>query len=127
MIRRPPRSTLFPYTTLFRSGVGGRNGGRLGREFRCGERPDHQGSDEEREHAAHREHQDGRPGAPGAHASAMNGSLKLRGGTKVSFTARGLTQRIKLSRLPALSFVPLARAPPKGCCPTTAPVGLSLT
>src|SRR3712207_7757094 len=23
MIRRPPRSTLFPYTTLFRSGVGG--------------------------------------------------------------------------------------------------------
>src|SRR3712207_8093063 len=24
MIRRPPRSTLFPYTTLFRSGVGRR-------------------------------------------------------------------------------------------------------
>src|SRR2546430_11929728 len=24
MIRRPPRSTLFPYTTLFRSSVGGR-------------------------------------------------------------------------------------------------------
>src|SRR2546422_2802573 len=24
MIRRPPRSTLFPYTTLFRSGEGGR-------------------------------------------------------------------------------------------------------
>src|SRR3712207_7953851 len=24
MIRRPPRSTLFPYTTLFRSGSGGR-------------------------------------------------------------------------------------------------------
>src|SRR2546422_11505448 len=24
MIRRPPRSTLFPYTTLFRSRVGGR-------------------------------------------------------------------------------------------------------
>src|SRR3712207_8563989 len=23
MIRRPPRSTLFPYTTLFRSGTGG--------------------------------------------------------------------------------------------------------
>src|SRR2546430_2786673 len=29
MIRRPPRSTLFPYTTLFRSGTG-----------RCGERRD---------------------------------------------------------------------------------------
>src|SRR4051812_49930241 len=24
MIRRPPRSTLFPYTTLFRSGLGSR-------------------------------------------------------------------------------------------------------
>src|SRR2546427_5379172 len=24
MIRRPPRSTLFPYTTLFRSGIEGR-------------------------------------------------------------------------------------------------------
>src|SRR3712207_7891575 len=33
MIRRPPRSTLFPYTTLFRSGPGGRAsalGGRRG-------------------------------------------------------------------------------------------------
>src|SRR2546430_5118529 len=31
MIRRPPRSTLFPYTTLFRSGVapGGAAGGEL--------------------------------------------------------------------------------------------------
>src|SRR3712207_8887574 len=29
MIRRPPRSTLFPYTTLFRS-VGGAGGGRDG-------------------------------------------------------------------------------------------------
>src|SRR5260370_39382382 len=27
MIRRPPRSTLFPYTTLFRSLVGGRRRG----------------------------------------------------------------------------------------------------
>src|SRR2546427_5232596 len=27
MIRRPPRSTLFPYTTLFRSPVRGRGGG----------------------------------------------------------------------------------------------------
>src|SRR2546425_8554876 len=26
MIRRPPRSTLFPYTTLFRSGVIGQSG-----------------------------------------------------------------------------------------------------
>src|SRR3712207_7053398 len=27
MIRRPPRSTLFPYTTLFRSGEGGNMAG----------------------------------------------------------------------------------------------------
>src|SRR3989442_11857138 len=34
MIRRPPRSTLFPYTTLFRSGAGadpGNQGHRCGR------------------------------------------------------------------------------------------------
>src|SRR2546422_6635095 len=35
MIRRPPRSTLFPYTTLFRSGedgsIGDPNGGEFGR------------------------------------------------------------------------------------------------
>src|SRR3989449_9328428 len=30
MIRRPPRSTLFPYTTLFRSAVGGPNPGARG-------------------------------------------------------------------------------------------------
>src|SRR2546430_10510356 len=29
MIRRPPRSTLFPYTTLFRSPPGQRRGGRV--------------------------------------------------------------------------------------------------
>src|SRR3712207_8013403 len=30
MIRRPPRSTLFPYTTLFRSSGGGRGADRRG-------------------------------------------------------------------------------------------------
>src|SRR5437899_4677927 len=30
MIRRPPRSTLFPYTTLFRSGRGARHRRRIG-------------------------------------------------------------------------------------------------
>src|SRR5690554_7219506 len=30
MIRPPPRSTLFPYTTLFRSGLGGEVHGLLG-------------------------------------------------------------------------------------------------
>src|SRR5260370_14648474 len=40
MIRRPPRSTLFPYTTLFRSGLGhpeGRGGGHI-RNDRIGHR-----------------------------------------------------------------------------------------
>src|SRR5438067_9953122 len=31
MIRRPPRSTLFPYTTLFRSFVHGGHGGHCGK------------------------------------------------------------------------------------------------
>src|SRR3712207_8547836 len=45
MIRRPPRSTLFPYTTLFRSARAGaarvpqRQGGRPGRDR--GRRPRH--------------------------------------------------------------------------------------
>src|SRR2546422_5455891 len=40
MIRRPPRSTLFPYTTLFRSGPGGgRGGGPQRRERRVLRRP----------------------------------------------------------------------------------------
>src|SRR3712207_8566617 len=34
MIRRPPRSTLFPYTTLFRSGQGPRDRHHEGREGR---------------------------------------------------------------------------------------------
>src|SRR3712207_8248775 len=33
MIRRPPRSTLFPYTTLFRSGVVASHDGRFGTEL----------------------------------------------------------------------------------------------
>src|SRR2546422_7271486 len=43
MIRRPPRSTLFPYTTLFRSGDRSREGlahacGRVGDDRRMGRR-----------------------------------------------------------------------------------------
>src|SRR3712207_9523580 len=34
MIRRPPRSTLFPYTTLFRSGAEDRRGERVERRLR---------------------------------------------------------------------------------------------
>src|SRR5690349_24151096 len=38
MLRLPPRSTLFPYTTLFRSRLG-QHGGRLGGRARQGVRP----------------------------------------------------------------------------------------
>src|SRR2546427_3166836 len=37
MIRRPPRSTLFPYTTLFRSHPHGARGGAAGCVARCGQ------------------------------------------------------------------------------------------
>src|SRR5438874_9813181 len=44
MIRRPPRSTLFPYTTLFRSGSGVRDPARPshGQGQRGGTEPQHQ-------------------------------------------------------------------------------------
>src|SRR5258705_5775295 len=40
MIRRPPRSTLFPYTTLFRSPAAQGQQGEVGREWRAGRLPD---------------------------------------------------------------------------------------
>src|SRR2546427_7377220 len=46
MIRRPPRSTLFPYTTLFRSGVDmghARGEGDLGDPAEIARRADHDG------------------------------------------------------------------------------------
>src|SRR2546426_8009905 len=43
MIRRPPRSTLFPYTTLFRSVVGHRRReARRVARVRAGDRPEHE-------------------------------------------------------------------------------------
>src|SRR5260370_15818673 len=41
MIRRPPRSTLFPYTTLFRSDVGKSNGIRARHHNHHSRRSDH--------------------------------------------------------------------------------------
>src|SRR5438874_8358914 len=38
MLRRPPRSTLFPYTTLFRSFAQGQNTEHLLDQFGCGGR-----------------------------------------------------------------------------------------
>src|SRR5690606_15263044 len=56
----------------------------------------------------------------------IEGYRQERGAAKVSLMVRGESQRIMFHMLPALSLVPLARLPPKGCWPTTAPVGLSL-
>src|SRR2546430_9076126 len=64
MIRRPPRSTLFPYTTLFRSGIGvgarrserGRRGGkrptRAGRAARRGHAPQGDPAERSEEHTS---------------------------------------------------------------------------
>jgi len=53
--------------------------------------------------------------APATYLASMNGYRQSVGGSKVSLIERGLTQRRRLSFDPALSFVPLARAPPNGC------------
>src|SRR5690606_30025736 len=55
------------------------------------------------------------------------GYRQSTGGLPTSLIVRGDTQRYRLRMLPALSLVPDARPPPNGCCPTTAPVHLSLT
>src|SRR5687767_15744616 len=54
MLRRPPRSTLFPYTTLFRSGNGRNGWDHAGSRFR-GER-DHHGRQRVRFWLWHRVH-----------------------------------------------------------------------
>lgn len=59
-------------------------------------------------------------------SAAFDAPAQTSGGEKFSLIDLMDTHRIRLSSLPALSFVPEARAPPKGCWPTTAPVDLSL-
>src|SRR5688572_31693804 len=44
MIRRPPRSTLFPYTTLFRSSSGSRAKSRVGLAIVRGKQPNRKGN-----------------------------------------------------------------------------------
>src|SRR3712207_6945748 len=68
MIRRPPRSTLFPYTTLFRSGEepGQRVQRRRGRARERHEVAPPSGERHEREHHAVAEHGHGEEGARGA-------------------------------------------------------------
>src|SRR3712207_8864254 len=68
MIRRPPRSTLFPYTTLFRSAAAGRDGGARGRTWT---RDDHSANDYEAGTAWGASGDEGRPNGQG------NGVLPL--------------------------------------------------
>src|SRR2546429_1778751 len=58
MIRRPPRSTLFPYTTLFRSECGARAAEPAHRPRNAGGRQNHAGAraDEERRARRSEEH-----------------------------------------------------------------------
>src|SRR5256885_8649917 len=53
MIRRPPRSTLFPYTTLFRSvQLGGLDAARLGAPAQLHQRARGQAADRSEEHTS---------------------------------------------------------------------------
>src|SRR2546426_2425288 len=63
MIRRPPRSTLFPYTTLFRSRV----------EGRPRRRPEHEAP----RHAAARHHQRPAHGRSEEHTSELQSPCNL--------------------------------------------------
>src|SRR3712207_8193925 len=70
MIRRPPRSTLFPYTTLFRS--------RVGVERRVGEQAEHAGravADVERE-AVEAQRLRAGPGELGLLGRVLEGDLR---------------------------------------------------
>src|SRR5437870_11015432 len=58
MIRPPPRSTLFPYTTLFRSKIGGLSRAN-GAESRSDQGPVFQPVDSARSHASRRRAEDG--------------------------------------------------------------------
>src|SRR2546429_2852122 len=58
MIRRPPRSTLFPYTTLFRSQRGGEAAHDEGREVGCvaDARAEQHGTEQRHAHVRSEEH-----------------------------------------------------------------------
>src|SRR2546427_6266871 len=84
MIRRPPRSTLFPYTTLFRS-LGARHDGptegRLGRELQLSPRHGERLSFDVEHDLAGRQLQDTVPGAlaeRALHIRLQTGPLERR-------------------------------------------------
>src|SRR3712207_9490818 len=91
MIRRPPRSTLFPYTTLFRSGddrVGGEQRGQPEGEDPGGV---HQGDGQAEEEGVARR-------APGADEVGADDGLAVTGGEGVHRPKEGRRDR-KSTRL----------------------------
>src|SRR2546426_9329136 len=72
MIRRPPRSTLFPYTTLFRSRDGDRDGDR-----HCGEPTASRAGEEQGDRAAHRRRQQPRHRRSEEHTSELQSPCNL--------------------------------------------------
>src|SRR3712207_6894625 len=69
MIRRPPRSTLFPYTTLFRSSGGHGGQRRTGTEQAHGEGEDRTGGQPLQQEPGGRDH--GRHGRSEEHTSEL--------------------------------------------------------
>src|SRR2546422_2164987 len=97
MIRRPPRSTLFPYTTLFRSGrrnsgVGQRVLGRLGEELgrRAVVQPELRHSDSDHGDAAHEDRKSTRLNSSHGYISYAVFCLKKKKKDKIVYTAMKL-------------------------------------
>src|SRR2546422_217884 len=87
MIRRPPRSTLFPYTTLFRSRAlgGGRDGER-----------------------------GGHPAMPGARRAVGSGELRSEEHTSELQSRLHLVCRLLLEKKKRVTGQPLRTHPPRG-------------
>src|SRR2546426_7189868 len=80
MIRRPPRSTLFPYTTLFRS-LGRRGGGRGGRGDGTARARPQQGC---AHHPVHRAREPSRQRCPGDLRGRESGAARDRKSTRLN-------------------------------------------
>src|SRR3712207_7935190 len=101
MIRRPPRSTLFPYTTLFRSVDAERNGQDDGcnergecQQERCGQRSDN-------------EHGDGRSAHEALAEIACQDALKDRKSTRLNSSHANISYAVFCLKKKSL-FLPIS-------------------
>src|SRR5688572_31831176 len=92
IIRRPPRSTLFPYTTLFRSGVRSGESGEKDREHRRHAVPARQ-----HEQAVHRPRQDRK-------STRLNSSHSQISYAVFCLKKKIATQLAYLLKVPSLTF-----------------------